>query len=118
MVATRLYGDDELRVLWLTRGREELAVSSLGLWFRSGRRTAELVWTEVDQLQVEPVGRRAEGFVFVEVFPGGGKPCSVGPFAAPEATRWLRACREAAQEHGERTLDLDGAEGFALLPRP
>lgn len=114
MVATRLYGDNELRVLWLTRGREELAVSSGGLYFRSGRRRSELTWDEVAQLQLSPVGRRAQGSALIEVFPRSGRPCAIGPFAGPEAERWLQTCREAAQAAPAPTVDLDGAVGFAV----
>lgn len=110
---TRLYGDDELAVLWLVRGRAELALSSEGVWARSGRQGEELEWKELAQVQGVPA-TRAGTTVLVQLFLDDGRARSIGPFARAEAARWLAACRQAAVEHGERALPLDGADGFAL----
>lgn len=111
----RLYGDDDLRVLWLTLGRQELALSVEGIWVRGGRRAVELAWSEVDQIQATPVGGRVmSSRVRVEVFTVEGPIHTAGPFPTPAAERWLRACAQAATEHGERLVPLDGAMGFAV----
>lgn len=112
----RLYGDDELRVLWLSSGRREAALSADGVWLRTRRRTAELQWAELDQVQCTPVGllpsRSAQARL--DVFTVDGSVYAVGPFPRPLAERWVRACAHAASEHGERVLSLEGAAGFAL----
>lgn len=110
---TELWTDPELRVLWLTRRNQELALSLDGMWLRRRRRTAELVWEEIAQVQAVPSRALAKG-VRIEVFLRNSHVHAVGPFPRLLATRWIAACAEAAREHGERPLRLDGAEGFAL----
>lgn len=112
---TRLYAEPDVRVLWLTAGRSELALSVQGLWLHHGRREAELEWHELQQVQVVPAGalsRQRE--VRVEVFARDGRVHSLGPFARGPAERWIQACAEAATERGEEPLPLEGAIGFAL----
>jgi hypothetical protein len=112
---TRLYAETDLAVLWLVRGRCELALSSDGIWLRQGSRRAELVWDEIEQVQV--VHRAGDGphQDRVEVFPVDGGCHVVGPFARRATVQWVRAA--AAVTPSERELlPLDGAVGFALLP--
>jgi hypothetical protein len=112
----KLYGDDELRVLWLTRGKQELALSVEGLWLRTGRRSAELVWDELDQIQATRVGQPwMAPRVRVEVFRTDGSAYTVGPFPSAAAERWLRACAQAAAEHGETLLPVADGIGFARV---
>lgn len=111
---TRLHAEDDLRVLWLSAGRSELAVSVEGLWLCKGRRESDLRWHEVQQVQaVEATGLR-RGSVRIEVFRTDGGVQVLGPFARAPAERWLQACGDAAREHGEQPLPLEGATGFAL----
>lgn len=112
---TKLHAEGDLRVLWLLAGRSEIALSVEGLWFRRGRRQGELLWSEVQQLQAVPAGGRRRGArVRVEVFDRDAGVHTLGPFARPQAERWVQACVQAAEERGERPLPLDGAIGFAL----
>ena len=117
----RLFGDDELRVLWLVRGRQELALSSDGIWLRSGRLGLDLTWDEVEQVQGVPLGRKENGAAMrIEVFRAPvndrkvGPVHTIGPFPGPESQRWLRACAEAALDAGRSPVPLEGASGFAL----
>ncbi len=110
---TRLWGDDQLAVLWLVRGRDELALSSDGVWAKRARHGEELEWRELAQVQAIPA-RRDGTSVLVQLFLRDGRARSLGPFARAEAARWLAACRSAADEHGQVTLPLQDAEGFAL----
>lgn len=112
---TQLHAEGDLRVLWLLAGRSEIALSVEGLWFRRGRRQGELLWSEVQQLQAVPAGGpRRSPRVRVEVFDRQGAVHTLGPFARPQAERWVLACVQAAEERGEQPLALDGALGFAL----
>jgi len=108
----RLYGDDELQVLWLTRGRHELALSSDGIWLRRGRHNVEFTWAELNQVQGVDVHRA--GRIRIEVFDQHGHSYGVGPFPGAQAQRWLLACLQAAVAAGQHPLRLDGAEGFAF----
>lgn len=110
----RLYSDDELGVLWLTHGRCELALSDAGVWLRVGRRTADLPWVDIDQVQLSTVrGGRAS----VEIFGTAGSRRSVGPFPAAKAEQWVRAAAVAARSAQRTPLPLEGTVGFALPPR-
>lgn len=110
---TDLWTDPELRVLWLTRRSQELALSLDGIWLRRRRREAELVWEEIAQVQVTSSFGLSKG-VRIEVFLPNSGVHSVGPFPHVLASRWIAACAQAAHEHGQRPLALDGADGFAL----
>lgn len=115
----RLYGDDELRVLWLTMRRQELALSVDGVWLRSGRRTADLAWEDIEQIQMSAVGARwLAPRVRIEIFSRDGRTHTVGPFPSAAAERWMRACAQAATEHGELLTAVSGGDGFALRERP
>jgi hypothetical protein len=115
-VQIQLRGDPELRVLWLSDGRQELALSAEGIWLRTGRREADLPWDDIDQVQLQPIGRRGRT-AKVEVFRGDGTAYAVGPYPAPVAERWVRACVQAAREAGQGPLPLDGGFGCALPHR-
>lgn len=107
----RLSLDEELGVLWLARGLQELALSDGGLWLHSGRHEAELTWDEVDQVQLSPSrGDEAR----VEVFVADGAVSVVGPFPLAEGEHWVKAAAGRALKAGRRTLPLDGAVGFAI----
>lgn len=111
---TRLHAEGDLRVLWLSAGRSELALSVEGLWLRRGRRQRELRWEEIQQVQASPVSGPRRGTVKIEVFTRDGDAQALGPFSRAPAERWLQACAQAAQEHGENPLPLYGTPGFAL----
>lgn len=111
---TRLHAEGDLRVLWLTAGRSELALSVQGLWLRRGRRQAELRWDEMQQVQAVPASGPRRGSVRIEVFDTDGDVHVLGPFARAQAERWLSACVEAATEAGRQPLALEGATGFAI----
>jgi hypothetical protein len=114
LTRTRLHAEPDLRVLWLCAGKSELALSEQGLWLRRGRREAELVWREIRQVQAVAGSVAGQGALRVEIFRRDGGAHVLGPFDRPPAERWLEACGEAAAEHGERPLPLQGAMGFAL----
>jgi hypothetical protein len=110
---SRLFREDDLGVLWLTAGRAELALSSDGIWLKTRRQKAELLWSEIEQLQQADVRKdRAR----VEIFLVDGSAYSVGPFPAAQGQRWVRAAGDAAFESGCRPRGLSGAVGFALPP--
>lgn len=111
---TRLHAEGDLRVLWLSAGRSELALSVEGLWLRRGRREAELRWEEIQQVQAVPTPGPRRGVVRIEIFDRAGGVDALGPFSRAPAERWLQACAQAATEHGEQPLPLQGATGFAL----
>jgi hypothetical protein len=110
----RLHRDDELDVLWLTCGRSELALSADGVWLRRGRRSADLTWDEVEQIQLgDPRGDEA----CLEIFPRDAPPCAAGPFPVALATTWIASAGASAAAAQRRPRALDGAPGFAL-PAP
>ena len=111
---TRLHAEGDLRVLWLSAGRSELALSVEGIWLRRGRKQTELCWDEVQQVQAAPVASPRRGAVRIEIFRRDGGADAIGPFSRAPAERWLQACAQAATEHGEQPLPLHGATGFAL----
>lgn len=111
---TRLHAEGDLRVLWLSAGRSELALSVEGLWLRRGRRETELRWEEIQQIQASPTAGLRRGTVRIEVFTRDGNADALGPFSRAPAERWLQACAQAAMEHGETPLPLHGTTGFAL----
>lgn len=111
---TRLHAEGDLRVLWLSAGRSEVALSVEGLWLRRGRRERELRWEEIQQIQAVPAAGPRRGLVRIEVFDRNGGVETLGPFARAPAERWISACAQAATEHGEHPLGLQGATGFAL----
>jgi hypothetical protein len=103
--------DADLGVLWLTAGRHELALSRTGVWVRAGARRADLPWVEIDQVQLGDVrGVRA----CVEVFTVAGRTYSMGPFPAPLAERWVRACADVAKREGVAARGLRDAVGLAI----
>lgn len=107
----RLYRDEDLGVLWLTSGRSELALSTEGVWLRTGRTRRELAWGEVDQLQLgDP--RRARACV--EIFAEDGHSYSIGPFPAALAEQWVRASTDVARRRGLAVRSLLEGVGFAL----
>jgi len=110
-VESRLSLDEELGVLWLARGTQELALSDAGLWLHSGRHETELTWDEIDQVQLSPArGDEAR----VEVFVTDGAVSVVGPFPVAEGEHWVKAAATRASQAGRRALPLDGAVGFAV----
>jgi hypothetical protein len=103
--------DAEPDVLHLTAGRQELALSAAGLGMRTGGRRANLAWSDIEQVQLGDVRQiRA----CVEVFSVGGSVYSIGPFPAPLAERWVRACTEVAARAGVATRPLKGGVGMAI----
>lgn len=111
---TRLHAEGDLRVLWLTAGRSELALSVQGVWLRRGRRESELRWEEIQQVQAVAAPGLRRGSVRVEVFTPDGSVHALGPFGRAPAERWIAACAQAATEAGQAPLPLEGATGFAL----
>lgn len=111
---TRLHAEGDLRVLWLSAGRSELALSVEGIWLRRGRKQTELRWEEIQQVQAAPSGGPRRGTVRIEVFRRDGAADALGPFSRAPAERWLQACAQAALEHGENPLPLHATLGFAL----
>lgn len=112
---TQLRAEGDLRVLWLTAGRSELALSVEGVWLRRGRTEAELAWAAIQQLQAVAVtGPSRQRKVRIELFRRDSGFFALGPFERAPAERWVQAAAEAAREHGEKTLPLEGAIGFAL----
>jgi hypothetical protein len=112
---TQLRAEGDLRVLWLTAGRSELALSVEGVWLRRGRAEAELPWAAIQQLQAVAVsGPGRQRKVRIELFRRDGTFQALGPYDRAPAERWIQAAAEAAREHGEATLPLEGALGFAL----
>jgi len=113
----RLTVDEELRVLWLTQGSQELALSDDGVWLRSGRRAVDLEWQEIEQLQAVAIrGIRSGNRRRIEIFVRDGHVHVVGPFPSTDAERWVKACARSAADGGRRALPLEGAEGFAFRP--
>lgn len=112
---TQLRAEGDLRVLWLTAGRSELALSVEGVWLRRGRTEAELPWAVIQQLQAVSVnGPSRRRKVRIELFRRDQGFQTLGPFDRAPAERWVQAAADAAREHGEQTLPLEGALGFAL----
>jgi hypothetical protein len=108
----RLYREDDTGVLWLTAGRSELALSIAGIWLHVGRRTEDLPWAEISQVQRSDVRRDRAS---VEVFITRGASRRIGPFPAAKAEQWVRAAGAAASQAGLEPLPLQGSPGFALL---
>jgi hypothetical protein len=107
--------DTEEGVLCLTGGRQELALSATGLRARTGGRTADLPWGDVEQVQLGDLrGVRA----CVEVFTVAGPIYSIGPFPAPLAERWVRACTEVAARADVATHPLKDGVGMAITHDP
>jgi hypothetical protein len=113
MPRTRLYADAESRVLWLSRGRAELALSRDGVWLRGRRGEADVVWDHLDQIQVVAAGL---GRSHIDVFTGSAVH-RVGAFPERDASAWVAACAAAAEDAGYTYLTLRGAEGFAMGPK-
>ncbi|MDP9405300.1 MAG: hypothetical protein M3O86_01680 [Actinomycetota bacterium] len=113
MRRARLYADDALRVLWLSQGRQELALSDAGVWLRSGRRQRDLPWAEIEQVQVRKLAFPGGSLAWVDLFTA-TEDHRVGLFPAGVATSWVEACATAAAAAGHVPLPLDGASGFAL----
>jgi hypothetical protein len=103
--------DPELGVLRLTAGRQELALSSKGLRVRAGATEAELPWDRIEQVQLGDV-RHVRACV--EVFAANGSSYSIGPFPAPLAERWVRACVDVAVRQGVSARPLQGGVGMAI----
>lgn len=112
---TQLRAEGDLRVLWLTAGRSELALSVEGIWLRRGLLEAELPWDVIQQLQAVAVnGPSRQRKVRIELFQRDDGFQTLGPFDRAPAERWVQAAADAAREHGEQTMPLEGAMGFAL----
>jgi hypothetical protein len=111
----RLYRDDELEVLWLVAGRHELALSSEGVWVRAGRRSADLPWSQLEQVQQSGLRRER---CRIELFAVGGASYALGPFPSRFAEQWLRAAGDAAHRAGRGPLPIEGGVGFALPGPP
>lgn len=113
-MGTRLYADEALRVLWLTKRRQELALSAEGVWLRMGRHKVELRWQDVQQVQLSKVPlwpRQAWVDVFTEK-----AEHRVGPFPREKVVLWLSACGAAVRDTGRRTIDVSAGAGFAVGP--
>lgn len=113
MRRARLYADEALRVLWLSQGRQELALSEAGVWLRSGRRRRDLTWDEIEQVQVHELSFPVGILAWVDLFTA-TEDNRVGLFPATLATSWVEACATAAAAAGHSPKPLDGANGFDL----
>jgi hypothetical protein len=116
-MATRLFADEALRVLWLTRRRQELALSEEGVWLRTGRHKAELGWAELEQVQLSYVALPGRPLAWVDFFAPDAVH-RVGVFPRRPATTWMAACAAAVRDAGVATAPLEGSEGFALVRPP
>ena len=113
-MATRLFADEALRVLWLSRRRQELALSADGVWLRTGRHQTELGWNELEQVQLSYVALPGRPLAWVDLFATDAVH-RVGVFPRTPAGTWVAACGAAVRDAGLATAALDGSEGFALL---
>ena len=116
-MATRLFADEALRVLWLARRRQELALSGEGVWLRTGRHQAELGWDELEQVQLSYVALPGRPLAWVDLFASDAIH-RVGVFPKRPAITWVAACGAAVRDAGLGTAFLAGGEGFALLRPP
>jgi hypothetical protein len=110
----RLYADDGLSVLWLSRGEQELALSADGIWLRARSRELELTWTEIEQVQMSPMRLFGPALAWVDLFTADTAE-RVGLFPEPLAGSWVAAAAAAAGTAGCSPLPLQGATGFAIL---
>lgn len=113
-MGARLYADEDLRVLWLTRRRQEVALSAEGVWLRMGRHKVELRWDDVEQVQLSKVPlwpRRA----WIDVFTTDADH-RVGPFPRQQVVLWLSACAAAVRDSGRTISEVAAGAGFALRP--
>ena len=113
-MSARLHAESERRVLWLTDGRREIAVSATGVHQRRKGVETAMAWDRIVQVQVTRVPLwpwRA----WVDVFTLSGDQ-RVGPFPRDKAELWTAACGAAARDAGYATLALSAASGFALRP--
>lgn len=109
----QLSHDDELQVLWLQDGSQELALSADGVWLRSGRKSLELTWAEIEQVQAtSSVGGLRRERQRIEVFVHDGHVHVIGPFPSQMAEQWVEAAADAAAGEVD-VARLQGASGFA-----
>ena len=113
-MGTRLYADEDLRVLWLTRRRQEIALSADGLWLRMGRHKVELRWDEIEQVQQSKVPLWPR-LAWIDVFTGRADH-RVGPFPRAKVVLWMSACGAAARDAGRSTAEVAAGAGFAVRP--